>query len=63
MGIVAKELMAFEIDGHNYRIELTDTGNIHMHIDFIQFILTTEEFTIISSSLKEAMSQIIKLKS
>lgn len=45
MGIVEKELAAFELEsGTKYVIEYNASGKIHVHIDDLRVGMTKEEF-------------------
>lgn len=44
MGIVEKELTGFHIDGEEVKVELNQTGEIHIHIGRSRLDLSKEEF-------------------
>lgn len=44
MGIVERELAAFELDGDEYRIEYNVRGVVHVHVDGVRIELSPTEF-------------------
>lgn len=63
MGIVEKELAAFELaDGTEYRIELNRNGRIHIHVDSVRFDMSVDEFRYFTEVISEAKATLVDIK-
>lgn len=63
MGIVERELAEFKLsDGSHYRIEYNEDETIHIHIDGIRIVFSTEEFERFVSTVEEGRLSLSELK-
>lgn len=64
MGIVEKELAAFEFsNGQQHRVELNMGGAIHLHMGNVRLDMTEEEFRHFVSVISEARDRLREEKS
>jgi hypothetical protein len=64
MGIVEKELAAFEFsNGQQHRVELNTGGAIHLHMGNVRLDMTEEEFRHFVSVIAEARDRLREEKS
>lgn len=63
MGIIEQELAEFELsDGSHYRVEYNEDGAVHMHIDGVRIVFSTEEFSRFVSTVEEGRRSLSELK-
>lgn len=63
MGIVERELAEFNLsDGSHYRVEYNEDETIHMHIDGVRIVFSTEEFKRFVSAVEEGRRSLSELK-
>jgi hypothetical protein len=63
MGIVKKVLADFETEsGQAYRIELNESGKIHIHTDHVRIDLTRDEFIDIAHSISAGHESLKEIK-
>ncbi|WP_181687171.1 hypothetical protein [Halorhabdus salina] len=63
MGIIEETLAEFELsDGTEYTVEYNADGTIHMHIDSLRIVFSTEEFERFVRTVSEGHTTLDEMK-
>ena len=62
MGIVKSNLAEFMADGMEFRVELNESGEVHIHIDALRIDMSKSEYNTFRSHVIQANEQLNTIK-